>query len=235
MKRAASHNTAFVVDDIHRHFTEFGEKVVTWQPSSGNLSNLGTVYVPTIQEGDKPYQRAGRAISLSRIKGILKFDTIFRPDLVTSYMWDQTLRVAVVYDRQPVGTTAASTIFFGYGTTGATYFNILSGANPAQSQRFDILSDEFYSITSGFYPTEIVEVLGTGVTENAHYVNRTLLVPIDIEFPDGCLQTYENGTSDVAQGGIYIVCWPYYDDLTTNTSLDGISQVQIHFRDLGID
>lgn len=108
-----------------------------------------------------------------------------------------SIRVLVVYDRQPSGATAATSAVI----LGSTTFGTASPLNLGTSDRFTVLADEKFSLGG-------VASLGantTTVTELpvAHYVDRY----VKIGLPSEANTNFTGGIGGIQTGAVLILAW----------------------------
>lgn len=204
-RRAASKRRQATVTMLR----QIGEKkgvdtVLTLNPVIPTTNTNGSIFVANlVSPGTGSYNRVGRKIHLQslRIRAIAQHQAAF--DGTTANIESNTLRMAIVWDKQPSGTTPQFDDIFGYtlqnGTEAAQFTNPIRYDN---MDRFQILRD----VVIDFSPSATPAPGGTG-TENFIVTSASIDEYVNL----GGREVVFSGQSspctiaDISSGGLYIV------------------------------
>lgn len=195
---------------------------ITWSADPGNLQ---TLVVNLIRPGTGPQDRSGRIITMQslRIKGVVA--TTIGPEVTTLNRRGQTMRMVVVYDRQPAGTVARFDDVFGQtnqaGVESSATFDNVRYDNTA---RFKVLKEVVITTDAGVVPT--------GGTQNSEV--RWNYIDEYIRLNDA--QTNFSGQSspctiaDIATGAI-IIYFRAAESTTSTTSIWFSGSTRLRFKE----
>jgi len=174
--------------------------------SSNPQGTFNMLVLNRIQQGTSFFNRIGRKITVRsvNISGNLELYHEGDEEKATEPYPDAiTVRMVLVYDRQPNGSLPAfNDIFASFGNTGAkATTSYTSPLDPTKSGRFRILRDKYFNLKPSFYKPEYV------AGKSAVYASRQLKEYIKL--PN--LETVYQSTSDpptigdIASGALYLI------------------------------
>lgn len=187
-------------------------------------TNGSSVVLNLIAPGNGSYNRVGRKIKITsvRLRGIIEVTLI--PDVTTALMNGVTVRMVVVYDKQPSGVLPTFDQIFGLtdqtGTEATTYLDPIRYDN---MDRFQVLRDSLYTANP--------QAASDDGTTNA----KTYDLPFDEYIKVGRSTNYGGQSSpctiaDISSGGLYV----YFrtdNEATSVSSVKTLSYARLRYFD----
>jgi len=205
------------------------DTALTYNPVLATTStNAGIFVVNLIVPGNGSFNRVGRKVHMKSLRLFGSFRTFISPAATTGSLLGNTVRMVVVYDKQPSGVLPTYDTIFGTtvpdGTEAGTFLAPLRYDNTG---RFRVLRDVRVDMNAGANPGNIG-------TEDGQYVRSSFDEYIKL----GALETIYSGQSspqtiaDISSGALYVAFRAAENVATCLTEVTSTSLARLRYYDV---
>lgn len=189
-------------------------------------TNASMFTLNLVVPGNGSFNRVGRKIRMksARIRGNMEF--YIASSATTLNMEGNTVRVVLVYDKQPSGVLPTFDTIFGHTLPdGTEATNFLDGLKYDNTARFKVLKDWVKSASASVIPTGGTENFGIYKCEIDEFVKLNALETVYSG------QSSPQTIADISSGALYLIMRVDTNNATTLVGADSNSFVRLRYYD----